>query len=403
MMKRMLLGMAALLVPPFVLAQQPVWTGSWGAAPVAMKEQPAAELPEGATFRDVVRLSIGGKAVRLRLSNESGTAPLMIGGVHVALSNGPGSGAIRRESDHTVLFAGKESVEIPAGSIALSDPLAMPVAPLADLAVSIYVPHREAASMLTGHVFAASTNFVAPGNMVGAQDFGSAKHLKSWYLLSGVDVDAGAAAKALVILGASISEGVHSTPDKNARWSNTLSVRLGKNAATRNVGIVNEGISGNRLLHDVTDQSAMARLDRDVLSQSNAKYVIVMLGNNDIGRTFFPQRPGEAVTADEMIWALTQIAQRAHDRGFRVIGTTLTPFAGAGYYNEDGEKMRQAVNTFARTGKGFDGLIDFDAVVRDPAQPGRLRPEFDSGDHLHPNDEGYRAMGEAVDLKLFTR
>lgn len=402
MTKRWLLCMAALLVPPCVSAQQAVWTGSWGAAPVPMKESAMTEAPQGATYRNIVRLSIGGRAVRLRLSNEGGAAPLPVGSVHVALSDGPGTAGTRGGSDHAVLFNGKESVEIPTGAVALSDPVTMPVAALSDLAVSIYVPHRERDGGLTGHVAAASTNFVAAGNAV-TSSFDGAKKVKSWYVLSGVDVDAGPAARALVVLGASISEGYHSTPDKNARWSNTLAARLLQNPATKLVGVVNEGISGNRLLHDITDQSAISRLDRDVLSQSNARYVIVMLGNNDIGRTFFPQRPGEGVTAEQMIWALTQIAQRAHDRGFRVIGTTLTPFEGAGYYSADGETMRAAVNAFARSGKGFDGLIDFDATLRDPAHPGRLRPEFDSGDHLHPNDEGYRVMGESVDLKLFTK
>lgn len=400
-MKRMLLCMAALLVPPCVLAQQTVWTGSWGAAPVSMKDQPSTDSPQGVTFRDVVRLSIGGKAVRLRLSNEFGSAPLQVGGVHIALSDGPGLASVRAGSDHAVLFGGRESVEIPAGSVALSDPVGMPVAALEDVAVSIYV--LRGAGGLTGHVAAASTNFIAVGNALMGGAFDAAKKVKSWYVLSGVDVDAGPAAKSLVVLGASISEGYKSTVDKNARWSNTLAVRLSQNAATRGIGIVNEGISGNRLLHDIADQSAMARLDRDVLSQSNAKYVIVMMGNNDIGRTFFPQRPNETVTAEQMIWALQQIAQRAHDRGFRVIGATLTPFGGANYYSEAGNAMREAVNAFLRTGKGVDGVIDFDAVLRDPAHHERLRADLDSGDHLHPNDEGYRVMGESVDLKLFAK
>jgi lysophospholipase L1-like esterase len=380
-------------------AQQTVWTGSWATAPVAAPAPISDANPDGTTYRDIVHLSLGGNAIRLRISNEFGTTPLTVASIHVALS--AGGATTQTGTDHPVTFGGTESVTIPTGALIVSDPVRMPVKPFADLAVSLFVPTQP--GTLTYHVLGVSTNYIATGNATSSQDLDGATKISSWYLLKGVEVDAGSNAASVVVLGASIADGYHSTPDKNARWPDVLATRLQSSKATSNIGLLNEGISGARLLHDITGASALSRLDRDVLAQPGAKYLILAIGTNDIGRTFFPVRPNEGVTTEQLLWGYQQIISRAHARGIKVFASTLNPFGGAAYYNAAGEKMRQAVNAFARTDKSFDGVIDFDQVTRDPAHPEALLPAYDSGDHLHPNDAGYKAMGEAIDLKLFTK
>jgi lysophospholipase L1-like esterase len=309
-----------------------------------------------------------------------------------------GEGGTRPGTDRAVTFGGVGSVTIPAGTAIISDPVAMTVQPFADLAISLYVP-AETDATLTYHALALSTNYVTVGDTTSAATLTGATKGSSWYLLKGVDVDAGPKAGAVVVLGASISDGFHSTPDKNARWPDVLAARL----AASHIGVLNEGISGNRLLHDMTGPSALARLDRDVLAQTGAKYLIIAIGTNDIGRTYFPARPNEEITTEQMKWGYQQIVLRAHSRGIKVYGTTLNPFSGAAYYSPAGEAMRQVVNAFTKTSGVFDGVIDFDLVTRDPAHPEQLLPAYDSGDHLHPNDAGYKVMGDAIDLKLFAK
>jgi lysophospholipase L1-like esterase len=385
-------------------AQETAWTGSWAAAPVAAPTAASNAYPDGTTYRDIVHLSLGGDAIRLRFSNEFGTAPLTIASVRAAVSAGGATTQIG--TDHVVTFGGSESVTIPAGALIVSDPVAIPVKPFTNLAVSLFVPARAAATALTYHLLAMSTNYIIAGNVTQSSHIeGSGSAVTAWYLLKGVDVDAGHTAASAVILGASISDGYHSTPDKNARWPDVLAARLQADKKTSRIGVLNEGISGNRLLHDVTGPSALSRLDRDVLAQPGAKYLIVSIGTNDIGRTYFPlpAHPNEGITTEQLIWGYQQIVSRAHARGIKVFASTLTPFGGAAYYNAAGEQIRQAVNSFARTSKVFDGVIDFDQVTRDPAHPETLLPAYDSGDHLHPNDAGYKAMGESIDLKLFAK
>ncbi len=327
--------------------------------------------------------------------------PLTVAGVHVALS--AAAGATEPGTDHAATFNGAPSVIIPAGSIAVSDPIAMPVKAFADLAVSLFVPAQPGAT-LTLHSLAVSTNYVAAGDATAAVSLPGATKVTSWHLLKAIDVDDGTRAFAVVALGASITDGYHSTPDKNVRWPDDFAMRLLANPATAHVGVLNEGISGARILHDVTGPSALARFDRDVLAQSGARYVIIALGTNDIGRTFFPRVPNESpVTAEQLIWALQQIVARAHVRGVKVIATTLNPYEGAEFYNVPGDHMREAFNTYVRTSGIFDGIIDFDRVMRDPSHPARFLPAYDSGDHLHPNDVGYKAMADAIDLKLFAK
>ncbi len=395
--------MAAILsfAASLATAQQIVWTGSWAAAPVAAPATEKPIGPDGETFRDIIHLSLGGRAIRLRISNEFGPTPLTIAAVHVALS--AGSDGIQPATDHAAKFNGVSSVVIPAGTIAISDPIAMSVKAFGDVAVSLFVPAQSGVE-LTLHNLAMSTNYVATGNVTAAASLPNATRVTSWHLLKAVDVDAGPNASAVVALGASITDGYHSTPDKNLRWPDDLAIRLHANSATSNIGVLNEGISGARILHDVTGPSALARFDRDVLAQTGAKFVIIALGTNDIGRTFFPRMPNESpITAEQLVWGLQQIVARAHARGVKVIATTLNPYEGADFYNIPGDRMREAFNTYVRTSGIFDGVVDFDRVMRDPSHPARFLPAYDSGDHLHPNDAGYKAMADAIDLKLFKK
>ena len=378
------------------------WTGSWAASPMpvppmANQTPPNPAIPD-TTYRDIVHLSLGGSALRLRISNEFGIAPLMLGGVHVALSNG--EDAIQEATDHKVTFGGADAVTIPAGAMIVSDPVEMHVSAFANLAVSIFVPEQPGTT-LTLHVFAASTNYTVAGNAISAQKLDGAKKVTSWYLLKGVDVDAGPGKFDVVTLGDSITDGAHSSMNKNARWTDILAERLQSNSKTAHIGVLNEGIAGNRILHNVTGPSALARLDRDVLAQGSAKYLVVLLGLNDIGRSSQPNAPDDPVTVHQVIWGLQQIAIRAHARGMKVYIATMTPFKGAFYQDAAGLKMREAVNEFIRSSIEFDAVIDFDMVTRDPVHPDTLLPSYDSGDHLHPGDMGYKAMGDATDLKLF--
>jgi len=414
-MKRLLavLAMGMLLVPGAQAAKKAApahanaWVGSWAAAPMVQITNPAKNdatmqpvilNSAGSTYRDVVHLSIGGDAVRLKISNEFGDAALNIGSVHVAMS--AGKDAIELPSDHAVTFGNSATVMIPPGAMAVSDPISMPVAAFANLAVSIYLPSQSSITP-TYHGFAASSNYIADGNATAATTLDGAVKKTSWYLLKGVDVETSAGSAAIVTFGDSITDGAHSTFDTNSRWPDVLAARLHANPKTANIGVLNEGIGGNRLLHDFTGSSALERLDRDVLAQSGAKYVIIMLGINDIGRTAKPRTPDDAVTLEQLKWAWGQLALRAHARGLKVYAATLTPYVGAAYQDAAGEKTREALNDFIRTSKDFDAVIDFDKVTRDPAHPDTFLPAYDSGDHLHPGDAGYKAMGEAIDLRLF--
>ena len=389
--------------------QSVVWTGSWAAAPMAMMTAitPTQPTPQpslldttgGKTFRNIVHLSLGGSQLRLRISNEFGSEPLTIGAVRVAKS--ASVDAIQPGSSRGVTFGGMESVTVPAGAQVVSDAVELPVTAFDNLAVSIYVPEQGQVA-ITYHGSASSTNFIGAGDTVDAEKLDGARRATSWFLLKGVDVDAGPSAGAVVAFGDSITDGAHSTLDANHRWPDELALRMQAIPTTAKLGVLDLGIGGNRILNDRTGQSALGRLDRDVLAQSNVKYVIVLLGINDIGHTHNAQTPADKVTAGQIIWGLGQIAVRAHSRGLKVYAATLTPYVGAKYQDDDGQAMHEAVNAALRAGKsGFDGVIDFDQVTHDPAHPDVFLPAYDSGDHLHPGDAGYKAMGDAIDLKLF--
>jgi len=390
-----MLAIAGMAVAPATLAnggtKDSHWVGTWSASPQAASSP--LEL-KGQTIRQIVRVSIGGKRVRVRLSNAFGAGPLVIGAAHVGLH---GTGADVAAGSHRMLaFSGSPSTKIPPGAVAVSDPVSLRVPDLGDLAVSIYVPGSQVAA--TEHSVGLQTTYVsAEGDFSGADSLPTATTTQSLYFLTGVEVDAASSSRAIVTLGDSITEGNRSTADANKRWPDRLAERLHAQKGGGKVAVLNAGISGNRLLHDKDGSNALARLDRDVLVQSGARYLIVLLGINDIG---FPG----AVTAEQIIAGHRQIIVRAHAMGLKVYGGTLTPFQAfmpGLYYTDVGEAQRQVVNQWIRTSRAYDAVIDFDKAIRDPSNPSRILPAFDSGDNLHPNDAGYKAMADAINLSLF--
>ncbi|PWU08788.1 MAG: GDSL family lipase [Terriglobia bacterium] len=348
----------------------------------------------------IVRASLGGRRIRVQLSNAFGTDPLTIGAAHVALRDK--QSAIVAGSDRTLAFNGRSSVMIPAGAQMVSDPVDFNLPALGDLAVSVYIPGDS--GVVTMHSTGLHTTYIANGDMTAAAAIAEPVATRtSWYWVSGVDVLAPAEAGAIVAFGDSITDGATSTVDADRSWPSMLARRVAGNPATPNLAVVNEGISGNRLLRDNAGVNALARLDRDVLSQPGVKWMTLMEGINDIGRaTGRGSLPSDSVTTDDLIGAMRQIIERAHTRGIKVLGCTLTPYEGAAYYSEVGEVIRQAVNRWIRTAGAFDAVVDFDAVVRDPNNPKQFRADFNERDHLHPNDAGYKAMADAIDLAIFS-
>ena len=388
---------ARLVLPPGLPAPPPPPSGGQTGQANRPPAFPPLLSPNNQTVRMIVHTSIGGGRARIQLSNAFGTTPLNVGAVHVALRD-KGS-AIVPTSDRALTFSGKAQVTIPPGAEIVSDAVDLNVPKLGDLVVSVYVP--DEAKEPTSHLTGLHTTYISkPGDLSGAPAIADATTTESWYWLSGVDVLAPADAGLIVAFGDSITDGATSTADTDSSWPSRLAQRLLANKATTNLAIVNEGISGNRLLHDGMGISALARFDRDVLALPGVKWLIVMLGINDIG--FGSLASSEAVTADDVIAAHKQLIDRAHLHGIRVMGATLRPFAGALYYSEGGEAIRQAVNQWIRTSKAYDAVIDFDMATRDPENARQIRSAYNIRDHLHPNDAGYKAMADAFNLSIFT-
>jgi len=379
-----------------------LWVGTWASAPMLALVTTPPTSPElnDATLRQIVHVSIGGASIRVRFSNTFGATPLEISSAHVAVSAGPG--AIRPDSDKALTFSGQPSVSIPAGAPMFSDPLAFNLAAQSDLAITIHI--ATAPDAVTTHPGSRATSYLQSGDAVSAADLSSATKVEHWYFLDDVDVQSSAAAGAVVTFGDSITDGAHSTENANTRWPDDLARRLAANKKTAGIGVLNEGIGGNRLLHDMTGPNALARFDRDVLSQSGVRWLIILEGINDLGahgRT--PLRDEKIPTAQELIAAYQQMILRAHTHRIRVFGATILPYQGAGYFSSVGEADRQTINQWIRTSGAFDAVIDLDAATRDPQKPTQLAPTADSGDHLHPGDVGYKAMADAIDLKLFLK
>ncbi len=413
--KRSLLIAAATIVAAIALAVGPPsaaaqerdterWMGTWTASPQAPEPPfvlPAPAQFDNQTLRQIVRTTIGGTQVRIRVSNEYGTAPLTIGAASIA-RHSAGAGIVPG-SERKLTFSGQASITIPAGAPALSDPVAFHVPVGGDLAVSLYLPLPTPTS--TYHSLGLNTTYIShPGDYTAAVALPTATTSLSWYFLTGVTVSAPKKNAAIVTLGDSITDGYASTPDANARWPNVLAKRLQAQRSTDHLAVLNHGISGNRTLFNLIGPNALARFDRDVLNAPGVKYVILMEGINNIGIPGAFGLANEVVSAAAIIAGHKQLIARARERGLLIFGGTLTPFEGTifpGYYTPEGEAKRQAVNAWIRSSGAFDAVIDFDKALRDPAHPGRLLPAYDSGDHLHPNDAGYRAMANAVDLGLF--
>ena len=422
-----------LLVPQLVGAlrttAQNKWIGTWATAPQAAPKGPARNFHDQ-TIRLIVHTSVGGKKVRIKISNTFGDQSLQIGAAHIARRT---SGAdIDPASDRPLKFQGRLPVTIPPRSMAVSDPVDFDVPALSDLSISLFF--LKTAALTTWHILAKQTNYVSAetGDATAQTRFPTAQTIDFWPFLTGVDVEASPHAATIVALGSSLTDGDGSTDDTNRRWPDVLAERLQKAGGEEaKLGVLNVGIIGNRLLSDTQSprqaggppplgavfeelgpalgQSGVARFDRDVLDQAGVKYVILALGVNDMlfPGSFIPQ--SETVTAQDLIQGNRQLIARAHKKGIRVIGTTIPPFEHAlfrnpfydHFYSPENEKIRQEVNAWIRTSGEFDGVIDFDEAVRDPGHPTQILAAYDSGDHLHVNNAGNVAQGNIIPLSLF--
>jgi lysophospholipase L1-like esterase len=395
------------------------WIGTWATAAQPFVPE-ILQTFRNQSLRLIVHTSTGGTKVRIKISNTYGDGPLLIGGAHIARRTA--AAEIDPRSDRMLKFQGKSSTTVAAGSMVVSDSVELDVPALSDLAVSFFLPQRTEAK--TSHSMAKQTSYVSPetGDSTAAVKFPVAKAIQSWPFLTGLDVEASPGAAAIVAFGSSLTDGDGTTVDTNGRWPDVLAARLQKGAGGKpGIGVLNEGIIGNRLLHDspkgadnpfgaALGEAGLARFERDVLAQAGVKYVIVGLGINDILFPAFPfTPPSEKVSAEDIISGYRQLIARGHGKGVRVIGTTNPPFENsafeglvAAFYTSEREAVRQKVNDWIRSGE-FDGVVDLDAVLRDPSHPTQLLPEYDSGDHLHPNNAGCIAEGNAIPLALFAR
>jgi lysophospholipase L1-like esterase len=402
-----------LLVSHVAPGQQRAWIATWTASPEAAAPDPDEPLMSlnNQTARERVRVTAGGKQIRIRLSNECSSAPLLVGRVRVGVAQGPAG--VVPGSLQPVTFGGQNTILIPPGAPALSDPVDFPVKNGSEISISLYFPKRP--NSVTWHSLAMKRAVIStPGDHTREVTIQGGKESDSSVFLSAVLVPAQAEKRVIVAIGDSLVDGDGSTPEADRNWPNDLSRRLEIRPSARQFAVVNQGIAGNRLLGDgpiaSLGVSALARFDRDALSVPGVTHIVLLEGTNDIG---FPGAKlgdlllapaSDGPTVEEILGAYRQLIDRAHARGIRVIGSTLTPCEGViipGYHTEAKERMRQAVNQWIRTSGAFDGVIDFDAVVRDPGHPSRLLPRFASEDHLHPNDAGYQAMADAIDLSLF--
>ena len=444
-MRNTALALTLLLSSAAASAQSSDWLPTWGTADMLLvpTSDAAKKLPIGkqdVTLRQVVHISQGGRRMRITFTNEFGTTPLLINAAHVAfLSAGS---KILVSTDHALSFGGHSSITIAAGKFASSDAITATVPIFSDLVISTAIPAQDLPA-ITYHAAAHATTFIATGDMTTAEQLNSPaavppgikppdvsavataplgdkplvesdKHPQttagggdllaqttSWYFLKDVEVDRTKKSAAVVALGDSITDGTGSTDETNRRWPDVLAPLLAANKKTAALSVVNEGIGGNRILHEGTGPSALDRYSREVLSQPNARFVLMLEGINDIGNMH--RAPADAITEQQLINAFTSLASQAHARGMKFIPATILPYGGARYYSDDGEAIRQQVNNFIRTSALFDGYIDFDKVIRDPAHPGQMQAKYDHGDHLHPSDAGYAAMGAAINLKLFSK
>ena len=395
-----------------------VWIGTWATAAQPFIPK-SLQTYHNQTLRLIVHTSIGGHKVRIKLSNIYGDKPLLIGAAHIARS--ASAADVDPASDRTLKFQSHASTTIPAGSMAVSDPVEVDVPALSDLAISLFLP--EPAEAKTVHSLAKQTSYVSPetGDATAMAKFPVGKPTRIWPFLTGVDVEAAPGSFAIVAFGSSLTDGDGTATDTNGRWPDVLAARLQQDSGRKvEIGVLNEGIIGNRLLYDspktagnpyggALGESGLARFDRDVLNQSGVKYVVLGLGINDILFPAFPFTPaGETVSPEQIIAGYRDLIARAHKKGIRIIGTTNPAFENSAFegfvdsfYTTEREAQRQKVNSWILSSGEFDAVVDLDKVLRDPARPTQLLPAYDSGDHLHPNNAGCAVEANAIPLNLF--
>jgi len=384
------------------------WVASWAASQQIPEPRNALDPVDmtDATLRQIVHLTMGGKELRVHLSNVFGTVPLHISAAHIAKPLSRSTGSIDVSTDRALTFSGSPDVTIPAGAEFVSDPIAYPVAAFDDLAISIYL--ETPPDVQTSHPGSRATSFIVHGNQVAAVDLLNTKQIDHWIQISGVDVTAPPQAAAVVTLGDSITDGRGSTTNGNDRWPDDLARRFQALPATKTLSVLNHGIGGGRLLLYGNGPPALARFDRDVIVQTGVRYLIVFEGVNDLGTLTADHEVTQAEhesLVKRVVGAYEQVVLRAHAHGIKVMGVTIGPFMGFATYHPTAlnEADRQAVNAWIRTSGHFDAVVDFDKIVRDPVSPDHLFPAFDSGDHLHPDPAAYRAMADAVPLNFFIR
>jgi lysophospholipase L1-like esterase len=380
-------------------ASNDLWVGTWACSPQLVDSSVAPPNPDFAdtTLRQIVHVSAGGTQIRVRFSNAFGKAPLLITSAHVAKA--AANGSIEPATDKPLTFAQQPSVTIPAGALLISDPLAFDLPPLSGLAVTLHI--EGAPDGVTTHAGSRATSYFTAGDAATESTLPSPQAVDRWYFLNGVDVAVTKSPRAVVILGDSITDGKNSTTNGNTRWPDDLARRFQTNKHTRDIGVLNHGIGGNRLLHDGLGPNALARFDRDVLAQTGVHWLVVLEGVNDIGTCATNCNLDELTR--EILQAYRQIILRAHTHGLRVYAATILPFGGSFYATPATERTRQTINQWIRESGQFDAVLDFDAATRDARDPTHFSPSMDSGDHLHPSNAGYQVMADSINLKLFSK
>jgi lysophospholipase L1-like esterase len=374
-----------------------VWVGTWSTAPQLVEPGNIPPIPglSNNTLRQVVRVSLGGDSLRVRFSNEFSTSPVTMRAVQIAVSTG--GSAIDVSTNKELKFNSKPEVIMNPGVAITSDPISFDLEPRMDIAITIYF--GQTSPDVTGHPGSRTTSYLLTGDMTSTIDFAGSVQTDHWYIINGIDVKAPESAAAVAILGNSITDGRGSGTNKQNRWPDILAERLLENPGTRQVAVLNLGIGGNCVLRSCLGPSALDRFERDVVKQHRVYWLIILEGINDIGQT--PDSASASQVAKELIAAYEQMIAAAHAKGIQVYGASLPPFGKSFYYTDYREAARRTVNEWIRSSGCFDAVIDFDKALRNPEDTLTILPAVHSGDFLHPNETGYKIMGEAIDLKLF--
>lgn len=374
-----------------------IWVGTWSTAPQLVEpgNMPPAPGLTNNTLRQVVEVSIGGKEIRVRFSNEFSKSPVTMNMIQIAVSKG--SGTIDGSTIQELKFDGKSGVTMNPGMVITSDPISFNLEPRMEVAVTIFF--GQTSPDVTGHPGSRTTSYLHEGNKILEADFTGSVLTDHWYVVNGIDVLAKKSAAAVAILGNSITDGRGSGTNKQNRWPDILSERLLKNKGTQNVGVLNLGIGGNCVLKNCLGPSGLDRFERDVINQHGVKWLIILEGINDLGQA--PNSETAAKVAKDLIAAYERMIDQAHAKGIRVYGATILPFNKSFYYTDYREAARNTVNEWVRNSDRFDAVIDFDKAMRDPRDTLTILPDVHTGDFLHPNEAGYQRMGESIDLKLF--